>query len=292
MRWDSVTLNDGHIMPGIAFQVLLRSGPLGVKQIHRALDLGFSHLDILGGNSEAGKTLHSDGRSRSDFFVAVDWVRSNSGDARGSLQKILNDLGLNYVDLYLLNDPTITRGKIPSVWAQMEKLKEEGLTRSIGVMNFNSTRMLELVGTAKIQPAVNQLQFNPYATEEQIKLVKLCANRGIAVKAYNILAPASAPLSSGQLKNSIEEIATRVNTSLPRIILAWAKSKHVVPVLTRVETEQLEDNIETDEISLTSGDLNIIDGIAADREMRMAQTSAIIGVTANDANNLCGCIVV
>jgi hypothetical protein len=59
-------------------------------------------VDVSGGNSEAGKALHSNGRSRPDFFVAANWVRSNSADARGSLQKILKDVGLSLGLLFRL----------------------------------------------------------------------------------------------------------------------------------------------------------------------------------------------
>ncbi|KAJ6460609.1 NADP-dependent oxidoreductase domain-containing protein [Mycena sanguinolenta] len=195
--------------------------------------------------------------TREDFFITARQAKYTGG-----IQKLLQDLGLDYIDLYLLSG----HGVISKAWVEMEKLKEDGLVRSIGVRNVNATQLLELIIKAKIKPAVVQLQFHPYVQRKHTETIGLCKQLGIVVTAYNTLTPTQ---QRGLLDNNLEQIATRLNISPAQILLAWAKSKAIVPILTHPEREELKGNIETANIraaDLTPVDLAIIDVIGTASE--------------------------
>ncbi|KAK7018320.1 NADP-dependent oxidoreductase domain-containing protein [Favolaschia claudopus] len=270
MAWAAVTLNDEHTMPGISFQTSL--GPSAAPQIQKALSSGILQLDLAPGYpsnaAQVGQALKSSTRSRSEIFITATWVRQSCRDAGECLRKNLKELDLDYVDLFLLSDPSISTRKIAKVWTQMEKVKGEGLTRSIGVMDFDSTKVEAVLRTAQIKPAVNQLHFNPYSSERQITTVKVCHEKAIVVKAYNVLLPGTAH-HEGELKKRLDKIVERSKAPLPRVILAWARENKLVPILTRSEREQLNDNLDIDSISLSADELDSINFIGEDREQRM-----------------------
>ncbi|KAJ7346311.1 Aldo/keto reductase [Mycena albidolilacea] len=261
MPWEPLTLNDGHTMPGIAFgtEVGLGPEPVASKRIRQALNSGFSHIDVSSNytyTAQLGKLLSSSRLTREDFFISAQWARYTGATVTVCIRKLLQDLGLDYIDLCLLNG----QGNISKAWAEMEKLKEDGFVRSIGVRNFDAKQLLELIIKAKIKPAVVQLQFHPYVQEKHTATIDLCKKLGIVVTACNILAPVTTQ-RHGLLENNLEQIATRLNVSPAQILLAWAKSKGIVPILTHLEREELKGNIETANLNLTPVDLAIIDVI-------------------------------
>ncbi|KAJ7914309.1 Aldo/keto reductase [Mycena leptocephala] len=252
MTWDLKTLNDGHTAPGIAVQTALmhpsQAGQPVVDQLRQAFDLGFSHIDISANfvnTAHVGNALRActAGRPRSSFFVTAHWQKSKDSEAEIALKKDLKDLGLDYVDLYLLNDPSISKQKIPNAWAKMERLKDAGLAKSIGVVDFDELQLIELIIAARIRPAVNKIVYHP--DNAAGAPTGLCDSLGITVLAYKIFT----------------QMTYRLQVSPHHVLLVWAKSKGVVPVLTRSEIDKLKGSIEVShlESALTSVDLNIID---------------------------------
>ncbi|KAJ6536885.1 NADP-dependent oxidoreductase domain-containing protein [Mycena capillaripes] len=292
MPWDLLTLNDGHMAPGIAIQTaLMHPGQPAVDQLRQAFDIGFSHIEISANfvnTAHVGKALRActAGRPRSSFFITAHWLRSKESEAAFALKKDLKDLGLDYVDLYLLNDPNISKQKIPNAWAKMERLKDAGLAKSIGVVDFDESQLIEVIIAAKIRPAVNKIVYHP--DNGAGAPVGLCNSLGITVLTYKIFTPLNTDTKPHTLlENPLAQMTHRLQASPYHVLLAWAKSKGVVPVLSRSDMDKLKGSIEVShlETALTPVDLNIIDLVGAEylrrhdeRKMQnMALKKAIIG---------------
>ncbi|KAJ7817686.1 NADP-dependent oxidoreductase domain-containing protein [Mycena olivaceomarginata] len=265
MSWDLLTLNDGHTAPGIAVQTaLMHPGQPAVDQLRQGVvpNRAKPNLDVvaypLPGHPEisanfvntahVGKALQActAGRPRSSFFVTAHWLRSKESEAAFALKKDLKDLGLDYVDLYLLNDPNISKQKIPNAWAKMERIKDTGLAKSIGVVDFDESQLMELIIAAKIRPAVNKIVYHP--DNAAGAPVGLCNNLGITV-----LTPLNTDTKPRTLlENPLAQMTNRLQASPYHVLLAWAKSKGVVPLKGSIEVSHLE-------TALTPVDLNIID---------------------------------
>ncbi|KAJ7327570.1 NADP-dependent oxidoreductase domain-containing protein [Mycena albidolilacea] len=266
MSWDLLTLNDGYTAPGIAVQTaLMHPGQPAVDQLRQAFDIGFSHIEISANfvnTAHVGQALRActAGRPRSSFFVTAHWLRSKESEAAFALKKDLKDLGLDYVDLYLLNDPNISKQKIPNAWAKMERIKDTGLAKSIGVVDFDESQLMELIIAAKIRPAVNKIVYHP--DNAAGAPVGLCDNLGITVLTYKIFTPLNTDTKPRTLlENPLAQMTHRLQASPYHVLLAWAKSKGVVPVLSRSDIDKLKGSIEVShlETALTPVDLNIID---------------------------------
>ncbi|KAF7345610.1 Aldo/keto reductase [Mycena venus] len=312
MPWDLLTLNDGHTVPGIAAQTaFMHPGQPAVDQLRQAFDIGFSHIEISANfvnTAHVGKALRActTGRPRSSFFVTAHWLRSKESEAAFALKKDLKDLGLDYVDLYLLNDPNISKQKIPNAWAKMERLKDAGLAKSIGVVDFDESQLIELIIAAKIRPAVNKIVYHP--DNAAGAPVGLCQNLGITVLTYQIFTPLNTdtkprtllenppgaddtsppgfavPRSTrlGQIEGRrTRTVILRIASRFP-LLLNFSKCFR-----SRSDTDKLKGSIEVShlETALTPVDLNIIDLVGAEYQRRhderkmqnMALQKAIIG---------------
>lgn len=94
---------------------------------------------------------------------------------------------MKYVDLYLVHSPRLAVPDIPTLWSKMEKIKSDGLTKSIGVSNFEIPHLETLLASAKVKPVANQILLHPYVWERQAPLVAFCQKNDIVVEAYSVL---------------------------------------------------------------------------------------------------------
>lgn len=132
---------------------------------------------------------------REEIFVTSKlWNTMHDPDlVKPALEKTLKDLGLEYLDLYLIHWPTGYQEKggryVPDpspnseTWKAMEKCVEAGLVKSIGISNFNKTQTEEILKESKIKPAVNQIESNPFIP--QVDLIDFCKKNGIEITAYS-----------------------------------------------------------------------------------------------------------
>ncbi|KAG6846219.1 hypothetical protein H0H93_015360, partial [Arthromyces matolae] len=188
---------------------------------------------------EAGIAIRESGLARQDIFITTKYSGRDSLDIPTSIENSLKNLGVTYVDLYLIHHPRLAVPDIPTAWREMESLKEKGLVKSIGVSNFGVEELQVLLSSAKIKPAANQIMLHPYIYPKHKPIIEFGAQHGIITEAYSSLIPIT-QLPGGPLDKPLNEIAERLGATPDQVIFAWVKAKGAVVVTTSSKKSRLE----------------------------------------------------
>jgi len=225
---------------------------------------------------------------REDLFVTTKlWNTFHKKEhVRLAFEKQLKDLGLDYVDLYLVHFPIpleyvpietkyppewfqpgenktrLTNAPLHELWPEMEKLVEEGLVKNIGIANFNVQLIMDLWTYARIKPQVLQVEIHPYLPQHT--LVEYAQSLGLQVTAYSTFGPASFvelnmanALNATQLFDHpvIKSIANTYNRTPAQILLRWAVQRRLAIIPKTTNRERLKQNLDLFSFSLKDKDL-------------------------------------
>src|SRR5215468_7040441 len=184
-----------------------------VDAVRWALELGYRHIDTAqayGNEESVGQGLRESEVPRQEVFITTKFFPVRM-DPLAEAERSLRRLGVDYVDLYIIHWP---EGGPTWAWPGMEKARELGYTRSIGVSNFNVDELRRLLATASVPPVVNQVEFSPY--EYRKALLEACRQNGIALEAYS-------PLGTGRhlASDSVADIAERYMRTPAQVLLRW-----------------------------------------------------------------------
>lgn len=224
-----------------------------------ALELGYRHLDCAEGMQSASlpRTLLSNGYSgyrneeelgaaikaskipRDQIFVTTKITGDAKTDTMKNFNLSLEKLGLDYVDLYLIHAPFFadSEEELQQKWAEFEAIKESGRAKSIGVSNFRQEHIETILKTAKIPPAVNQIEFHPYLQHGD--LVEFHKKNNIAVTCYSPLTPLTAA-KGGPVDGIWAQLANKYGVSESEIGLRWCIDQGLIPVTTSGNKLRLE----------------------------------------------------
>jgi diketogulonate reductase-like aldo/keto reductase len=205
----------------------------------------------------AGKRL---GIPRDEIFVTTKLWNSDHGyeNARGAFEKSRRNLGLDYVDLYLIHWPVEElRGES---WKALERIHSEEKARSIGVSNYMPWHLDELIGTADsegaatIEPVVDQVEFSPFLYQRD--LLDHCRKRKIQLEAYS-------PLTKGRLlaQPGLERIAAKYARTPAQILIRWVLQKQVVVIPKSANPSRIRENAEVFDFSISDYDMNELDDL-------------------------------
>ncbi|KAJ7585683.1 Aldo/keto reductase [Mycena floridula] len=262
MPWDTVTLNDGRKMPTIAFGTWkMGNGDGTVHQVDQAISVGFSHVDTAQAyrnETEAGTAIRESGLAREEIFITTKYSGLNGLDIKTSVKNSLKNIGVTYLDLYLIHHPRLALPDIATAWKEMEELQEKGLVKSIGVSNFGVHELATLLASAKVKPAANQILLHPYVYAKQEPILDYAAKHGIVIEAYSALIPITTQ-PGGPVDVPVAAIATRLNVTPDQVLLAWVKAKGAVVVTTSSKKERLEGYLNAGDLALTAADITAID---------------------------------
>ncbi|KAL6546260.1 Non-functional NADPH-dependent codeinone reductase 2-like [Orobanche minor] len=199
-------------------------------------------------------------KSRQELFI-VSKLWANDTHAHRvlpALRKTLQNLNLDYLDLYLIHWPiSITQENIEypvsnkkniipfdckAVWSIMEEAVKSGLVKSIGVSNFTCKKIDDLLSFATIPPAVNQVELSPLW--QQKKLIDFCKSKGIVIAGYSTLGSAGQFWGSDRVVGveALKEIAIAKGKSVPQVILRWAHQHGAVPIVKSYNPGRMEEN--------------------------------------------------
>ncbi|KAG6835191.1 hypothetical protein H0H93_004108, partial [Arthromyces matolae] len=240
----------------------------------QAIESGFSHIDtaqVYDNEESVGKAIRESALSRDELYVTTKYLSGPIQEAfQESLHKmsdmlnhVLTQLGLKYVDLYLIHQPTSVKHDVEGSWREFEKIKESGSARSIGVSNFDVEQLQALVKIARIKPAVNQIRLHPYNYAENKSLLEYSAKHGIVVEAYSSLTPLT-KFPGGPVDIPVNAIAKRLGITPNQVIFAWVKAKGAVIVTTSSKKSRLEEYLAVGDLSpLSDEDIAAIDEAGA-----------------------------
>src|ERR1700678_4200780 len=178
-------LSDGTSIPLLGLGVWqVRDGSPTVNAVRWALELGYRHIDTAqayGNEQSVGRALRDSGVQREDVFITTKFFPGRKdpvAEARQSLRR----LGLDQVDLYLVHWP---QGGAAWAWPGMERAREAGFARSVGVSNFSASELEQVIAAGTTPPAVNQVQFS--SLHYRRGLIEACLRRGVTLEAYSPL---------------------------------------------------------------------------------------------------------
>lgn len=251
----TVTLNNGVKMPLLGLGVYQARGREGEQAVTWALEAGYRHIDtakFYGNEAEVGHAVRESGVPREDVFVVTKLWNNDHGynAARAAFQESQKRLNLGIVDLYLIHWPvSAQRGES---WRALEALHAEGQVRAIGVSNYTIEHLQELLATARVVPAVNQVEFHPWLYQK--KLLEFCRAHGIQLEAYS-------PLTKGERLHDprLEAIARKYGKSPAQILIRWCLQHEVVVIPKSTNPQRIRENAEIYDFEITMEDICRLD---------------------------------
>lgn len=266
-------LNDGHSIPQLGLGVWQMSDGEAETAIKAATIAGYRLIDtaaIYGNEAGVGEGVRNSGVEREELFITTKlWNDQQAREsARRALRASLERLRLKSVDLYLIHWPAPSRGLFLEAWKALIELKQEGLTRSIGVSNFNADHLERIIGETGVTPAVNQIELHPYLQQRSLR--ELHARLGIVTQAWS-------PLGQGQvLRNpTLTAMAKRLNRTSAQVILRWHQHLGVSAIPKSVRAQRIQENRDCLGFTLGSDDLVAIESL--DRGGRVGPDPATFG---------------
>ncbi|OXU19723.1 hypothetical protein TSAR_004951 [Trichomalopsis sarcophagae] len=274
---DEITLSDGNKVPVLGLGTWQGGNDPGEVEnaVKLAIDAGYRHFDcasFYGNEAEIGKAIQDKIDQgvvkREDLFVVTKvWNDEHKQElVVAACKRSLKKLGLGYIDLYLVHWPFSYPDEVDYIetWRGMEECIKLGLTRSIGVSNFNSQQLTRLLESASIKPVMNQIEL--HINLNQKKLREFCASKSIAVTGYspfgapgrnNVFQPAGADIS---LQSPvITGIAKKYNKTNAQIVLRYVIDIGAIPIPKSSSAKRIKENIDIFDFKLTPEEIAAID---------------------------------
>ena len=231
---DTFTLSNGYKIPCIGFGTWQTpEGETAVNSVKEAINAGYKHIDtaaVYGNEKSIGKAIKESGINRNELFITSKVWNKDRGykTTLAAFEKTINDLQLDYLDLYLIHWPaSVNKFKDwyninLETWKAMTELYKAGKIKSIGVSNFMPHHLKSLMET-EIKPMINQIEFHVGFMQEET--FKYCNDNNILVEAWS-------PLGTGKMLNNdtLKTIASKYNKSAAQLCIRWCLQNNTLPL--------------------------------------------------------------
>lgn len=259
---DTFKLNNGYEIPCVGFGTWQTpDGDTAVLAVSEAIKAGYRHIDTAacyGNEVGVGKGIKTSGVKRKELFVTSKVWNTERGYDRtiAAFEKTLNDLQLDYLDLYLIHWPASASRfddweKINlGTWKAMTELYKAGRIKAIGVSNFLPHHLTALLKT-EVKPMVNQMEFHPGQMQEET--VTFCKENHIVVEAWS-------PLGTGRMLSNpqLKEIAEKYGKSVAQLCIRWCLQNGVLPLPKTVTPSRMIENAQVFDFKISNGDMTAI----------------------------------
>jgi len=251
-----IKLNNGLEMPILGFGVFQIPDEKECEQaVLDAIETGYRLIDTAASyqNEKAvGNSIKKSGVPREELFITTKLWAQDMGYERTKLafQKSLDKLQLNYLDLYLIHQPY---GDVFGSWKAMQELYEEGKIKAIGVANFHSDRLIDLIVNSGFSPAINQIETHPF--QQQIEAHKFMVDNNVQIQSWGPFAEGKNEIFKNEILKNISE---ENNKSVAQVILRWLIQRNIVAIPKSVRKERMVENFNIFDFKLSDDDMQSI----------------------------------
>jgi len=260
---DTFSLSNGYAIPCVGFGTWQASdGQIAIRAVQNAIKAGYRHIDTAaayGNEVSVSAGIKASGIERKEIFITSKVRNKERGYEKtlAAFAKTMQDLRIDYLDLYLIHWPAVSRQfkdweKINlETWRAFEKLHEEGKIRAIGVSNFLPHHLEPLLKSAKIMPMVNQIEFHPGQTQQIT--VDFCKKNNILVEAWS-------PLATGRILTNSEliAIAGKYEKSVAQLCIRWVLQNGVLPLPKSITKSRIVENTKVFDFNISEEDMKTI----------------------------------
>jgi diketogulonate reductase-like aldo/keto reductase len=239
-------------MPLIGLGTWQLRGQEGYDAVRAALDVGYRHIDtatMYRNEDQVGRAVRDSGLAREDVFVTTKLPPDRADRPRETIEASLQAMGLEFVDLWLIHWPP--GGASPKTWEALIAARDDGLTRAIGVSNYSTTQIDELVAATGEMPEVDQVEWSPVLHDPE-RAAEL-RERGVVLEGYS-------PFKTSNLRDPVlTGIAEAHGVTPAQVIVRWHVQHEFVVIPKSSRPERIEANADVERFTLGEEDMRRID---------------------------------
>ncbi len=261
----TMKLNNGQEIPAIGYGTWQSpDSEVTIEGVKSAVHFGYRHIDaaaVYRNEISVGRGIAESGIEREKLFVTSKVWNTERGYEKTmvAFEKTLADLGLEYLDLYLIHWPAAANqfDEWESInidtWKAMTELYKSGKIKAIGVSNFKPHHLDALMKT-EVKPMVNQIEFHPGLLQEDT--YRFCKENDIVIEAWS-------PLGTGRMldNDTLKEIAEKYDKSVAQLCIRWCFQHDVLPLPKSVTRNRIEENIKVFDFEIAADDMKRIDSL-------------------------------
>jgi 2,5-diketo-D-gluconate reductase A len=242
-------LRGGVEMPMIGFGTWQVSGRRGYESVRLALETGYRHIDtatMYGNEKEVGRAVHDSGIPREELFITTKLPADRVGRERETIATSLRALAMDHVDLWLVHWPPRGQAR-PATWRELLAVRDEGLARSVGVSNYTTAQIDELIEATGEAPAVNQIPWSPW--EHDPARLTEHRERDVVLEGYS-------PFKRSDLDHPVlARIAAAHGVTPAQVVLRWHVEHGIVVIPKSVTPERIASNLDIFGYSLAEAEV-------------------------------------
>ncbi|HBN5712252.1 2,5-didehydrogluconate reductase DkgA [Morganella morganii] len=254
-----VTLSDGHLMPQLGLGVWKAGNDVVGSAVQTALETGYRLIDtaaIYQNEEGVGEGLKATTVPRDELFITTKLWNSDQQHAGKALEASLKKLQLDYVDLYLIHWPAPAEDHYVSAWEQLIELQKSGLTRSIGVCNFDIGHLQRIIHKTGVAPVLNQIELHPLLQQRELQAWN--ATHSIHTESWSPLAQGGEGVFDTDI---IQALAAKYQKTPAQIVIRWHLDRGLIVIPKSVTPSRIQENFGVFDFRLEKEELSQIQSL-------------------------------